>query len=71
MLEDARLYADFPEFLDTYARFLGWKDDVGIDQKLSGMTTEIRSSATFFSGYIFRALMHEKIQPELRQYLVV
>ena len=70
-LGDARLLEEFPRFLDTYARFLEWKDDDSIEPRLEELSPRIREAASFFANYLFRALMHDRIQPDLRRYLVV
>ncbi len=73
MLNDAELSARFPDFLEKYEVVLAIKEGMGEKLELDDATLNRKTSqmAKEFSGFLFAALTHNKINPEFVKYLVL
>lgn len=73
VLGDDSLLPAYSEFLNDYESFLSWKEAMG--SKLALKDAELdensRAAAKRFSDFIFRAVTHDRIDSELRKYLVL
>jgi hypothetical protein len=72
-LGDATLHAQWPDILDLYEEFLSWKEEDNVEAYLEGgpHKSTVRRHAETLSRFLYSALNHEKIAPELRRYLVL
>ena len=71
-LEDDDLNGRYGIFLNDYDRFLCLKEEMKDNQEFpENEHDQVRDAASRYSGFIYRALTHERIEPEYRRYLVL
>ena len=71
-LEDDDLNGRYGIFLNDYERFLCLKEEMKDNQEFpENEHDQVRNAASRYSGFIYRALTHERIEPEYRRYLVL
>ncbi|MGE3188710.1 MAG: hypothetical protein AB7H88_06925 [Vicinamibacterales bacterium] len=73
LLADASILRQWPQILDLYEEFLRWKEEENVEEYLEGGTRKdiVRKHAETLSAFLYSALTHERIAPELRRYLVL
>jgi hypothetical protein len=73
ILDDPRLTAEWPQVLNLYEEFLGWKEDENVEQYLESEEHKVavKSRAERLSKFLYAALMHDRIPLEFRRYLVL
>lgn len=72
-LDDHDLARRWPEILDLYEEFLGWKEEEDVDKYLGDGSAKhrVREHAETLSLFLHDALTHARIRPELRRYLIL
>jgi hypothetical protein len=73
LLNDMSLLEKYTCFLHDYEAFLSWKETMGSKSELSDnvLDKKSRSTAKRFARYMYNVLMHDEIESDLRQYLVL
>lgn len=72
-LSDPNLAKDYASFLDDYESFLRWKEQMGSEEVISNGDLDKESRAAFnrYADFLYRALNHDGIAPDLRRFLVL
>ena len=72
-LNDPSMLEDYEQFLDDYESFLSWKDVDGTEGELppDELGEVSRRAAGRFSDFIYSALTHNNVDPEMKKYLVL
>ena len=71
-LEDDDLNGEYRVFLNDYEKFLSLKEEMKDNQEFSENELDpIRDAASRYSGFIYRALTHERIGSEYKRYLIL
>lgn len=70
MLDDSTLEIEYRAFLNNYETFLCWKEDKKLIHTPS-FDDECAKAARQVSGFIYTVLCHNKIEADLRKYLVI
>jgi hypothetical protein len=73
MLENLGLEKDYKDFLDNYEKFLSWREEMGISNKTPSaeLDEQSRIAAKQVSDFMYTVLSHEKIERDLRKYLII
>ncbi len=73
MLENLGLEKDYKDFLDNYEKFLSWREEMGISNKTPSaeLDEQSRIAAKQVSYFMYTVLSHEKIERDLRKYLII
>lgn len=71
MLEDSKLADRWRKILNGYADFLSWKESANVDAFLTENKSVINERAAEISAFLYDALTHETIQPEIRRALLL
>lgn len=73
VLNQPHLTRRWPELLDVYEEFLGWKEADNIEEHLESDEHKqiVRGHAEQLSVFLHSALTNERIPPEFRRYLVL
>ena len=72
-LDDPDLGHGYAAFLDDYASFLSWKEQMRSAQEIptEQLDLDAREAFSRFADFLHRALTHDKISRELRRFLIL
>ena len=71
MLNDSTLATRWHDILNGYAEFLSWKENPDVDEVLAKKKSLINKRAAELSAFLYDALTHKTIQPDLRRALLL
>ena len=71
LLNDSKLSNRWLDILNGYDEFLSWKEKTNVDAFLAENKSVINQRAEELSAFLYDALTHETIRPELRRALLL